>query len=40
MLNAHKTIVFRWLSKGDLDYPAHYCVATGGITLLWDENDL
>lgn len=39
MLKVHKMVVLRWLAKGEIDYPAHYCVHRG-ITLLWNESEI
>jgi hypothetical protein len=32
-------VVLRWLAKGEIDYPAQYCIRNG-ITLLWTEREL
>ena len=39
MVKAHKMVILRWMAKGEVQHPVHYCVQ-GGISLLWDERDL
>lgn len=39
MLGVHKMVVLRWLAKGEINYPAYYCIHRA-VTLLWNENEV
>ena len=39
LLNLHKMVLLRWIAKGEIQHPVHYCFQ-GGICLLWDDRDL
>ena len=39
LLKLHKMVLLRWIAKGEIRHPAHYCFQRG-ICLLWDDRDL
>lgn len=38
-LQVHKMVLLRWVAKGEIRHPVHYCIK-GGVCLLWDDRDL
>ena len=39
MMGVHKMVVLRWLAKGEIDYPTHYCIHRA-VTLLWNDAEI
>lgn len=38
-LKVHKMVLLRWVAKGEITYPVHYCIKRG-VCLLWDDRDV
>ena len=39
VLKVHKMVLLRWVARGQVRHPVHYCFQHG-ISLLWDEREL
>ena len=39
VLKVHKMVLLRWVARGQVRHPVHYCFQHG-ISLLWDDREL
>ena len=39
VLKLHKMVLLRWIARGEVKHPSHYC-AQHGLSLLWSEQEL
>lgn len=39
VLQVHKMVVLRWIARGEVRHPVHYCVQRG-VCLLWDDREV